>query len=405
MTDINPSAQLMPDTGASTGHSGQARSSALPPKFDLVHDADQASARIRVSGLWTIDQANDGLALLRTCSVPNGVKDVIVDFNSIAEFDTSGAFILHRFKKTLEAAGHQTTLEGVSEGLQTLLAEVETCDEMAGVDTKKQPTLIDGLAEIGESTERAGIDIADSLSVLGRIIAGFGRSFLDPRHFRVTAIVHHIEYTGMRAVPIIALMSFLIGAIIAQQGAFQLRAFGGEIFVVDLVGILVLREIGVLLTAIMVAGRSGSAFTAEIGSMKMREEIDALRIIGLDPIGVLALPRVIALMIALPLLTFISALMCILGAMVVAMMYSGIQPSIFASRLQEAVAFTDIIVGFVKAPFMALVIGLVACVEGLRVEGSTESLGKQTTASVVKSIFMVIVMDGIFAIYFASIGW
>ncbi|MCB1493940.1 MAG: ABC transporter permease, partial [Rhodobiaceae bacterium] len=168
----------------------------------------------------------------------------------------------------------------------------------APAETPRKPqSVADMLAEIGESAEKAGADITDAMTVFGRIMAGIGKAFVSPRYLRPTSIIHHMEYAGLNAVPIIALMSFLIGAIIAQQGAFQMRAFGAEIFTVDLVGILVLREIGVLLTAIMVAGRSGSAFTAEIGSMKMREEIDALKIIGLDPVEVLALPRVVALIL------------------------------------------------------------------------------------------------------------
>ncbi len=200
------------------------------------------------------------------------------------------------------------------------------------------------------------------------------------------------------------LITFLIGGIIAQQGIFHFRKFGADSYVVDLVGILVLREIGVLIIAIMVAGRSGSSYTAEIGSMKMREEIDALRTMGLDPVEVLLLPRVVALIIALPILTFIGSMAALYGGGVVAWAYGGMSPAIFIARLKEAISVTHFEVGIIKAPFMALVIGVVACAEGLAVKGSAESLGLQTTASVVKSIFLVIVLDGFFAIFFASIG-
>jgi phospholipid/cholesterol/gamma-HCH transport system permease protein len=200
------------------------------------------------------------------------------------------------------------------------------------------------------------------------------------------------------------LISFLIGAIIAQQGIFHFRKFGADVYVVDLVGILVLREIGVLLIAIMVAGRSGSSYTAELGSMKMREEIDALRTMGLDPVEVLMVPRVLALVVALPILVFFGSLAALYGGGVITWLYGGMSPDIFISRLQEAVSVTHFEVGIIKAPFMALVIGVVACSEGLRVKGSAESLGLQTTTSVVKSIFLVIVLDGLFAVFFASIG-
>jgi len=200
------------------------------------------------------------------------------------------------------------------------------------------------------------------------------------------------------------LITFLIGAIIAQQGIFHFRKFGADSYVVDMVGILVLRELGVLIVAIMVAGSSGSAYTAELGSMKMREEIDALSTMGLDPIEVLMLPRILALICALPILSFIGSMAALYGGCLVAWFYGGMGPAIFLARLHEAVSVTHFEVGIIKAPFMALVIGIVACSEGLRVKGSAESLGKQTTTSVVKSIFLVIVLDGLFAVFFASIG-
>jgi phospholipid/cholesterol/gamma-HCH transport system permease protein len=227
---------------------------------------------------------------------------------------------------------------------------------------------------------------------------------MQPKNFRFTSIVHHLDRVGFRAVPIIVLIMFLIGAILAQQGIFHFRKFGADTFVVDMVGILVLREVGVLIVSIMIAGRSGSAYTAELGSMKMREEIDALSTMGLDPIEVLMLPRILALVCALPILSFIGSMAALYGGGLVAWFYGGMGPAIFIARLHDAVSVTHFEVGIIKAPFMALVIGIVACSEGLRVKGSAESLGKQTTTSVVKSIFLVIVLDGLFAVFFASIG-
>jgi phospholipid/cholesterol/gamma-HCH transport system permease protein len=216
--------------------------------------------------------------------------------------------------------------------------------------------------------------------------------------------VHHIDQVGWQAIGIILLITFLIGSIIAQQGFFHFRRFGADDYVVDLVAILVVREIGVLIVAIMVAGRSGSSYTAELGSMKMREELDALRTMGLDPVEVLMLPRVLALIIALPVLTLLGSLAALYGGGVVAWLYGGMSPAIYMARLQEALSITHFEVGMIKAPFMALVIGAVACSQGLRVSGSAESLGLRTTASVVAAIFLVIVLDGLFAIFFASIG-
>ncbi|MDU6750454.1 MAG: ABC transporter permease, partial [Bradyrhizobium sp.] len=240
--------------------------------------------------------------------------------------------------------------------------------------------------------------------MLGAVIVASGRVFIHPRSFRLTSTIHHLEQVCWRAVPIIVLITFLIGCIIAQQGIFHFRRFGADIFVVDMLGVLVLREIGVLLVAIMIAGRSGSAYTAELGSMKMREEIDALVTMGLDPVEVLILPRIVALILTLPILAFIGSMAALYGGGLVAQLYGGMGPAIFIARLHDAVSVTHFEVGMWKAPFMALVIGIVACSEGLRVKGSAESLGQQTTTSVVKSIFLVIVLDGLFAVFFASIG-
>jgi phospholipid/cholesterol/gamma-HCH transport system permease protein len=264
--------------------------------------------------------------------------------------------------------------------------------------------LLARLETVGRSTFSAVKDVSVFLQMLGALgAAGFG-VLRRPRSLRFTSVVFHLYQVGWRAIPIIALVTFLIGAIIAQQGIFHFRKFGAESYVVDLVGILVLREIGVLIVAIMVAGRSGSAYTAELGSMKMREEIDALSTMGLDPVEVLILPRIIALVCALPILAFIGAMSALYGGGLVAWLYAGMSPPIFIARLHEAVSVTHFEVGIIKAPFMALVIGIVACSEGLRVKGSAESLGSQTTVSVVKSIFLVIVLDGAFAVFFASIG-
>jgi phospholipid/cholesterol/gamma-HCH transport system permease protein len=238
----------------------------------------------------------------------------------------------------------------------------------------------------------------------GAVADALLRVVAHPSRFRFTSMVHQLDNVGWRAVPIIMLITFLIGCIIAQQGIFHFRKFGADIYVVDMVGILVLREIGVLIVAIMVAGRSGSAYTAELGSMKMREEIDALRTMGFDPVEVLILPRIVALIIAVPILTFLGSMAALYGGGLVVWFYGGIDPDIYIQRLKEAISLDTFKVGMIKAPFMALVIGVVACVEGLAVKGSSESLGLQTTASVVESIFLVIVLDGCFAIFFASIG-
>jgi phospholipid/cholesterol/gamma-HCH transport system permease protein len=260
------------------------------------------------------------------------------------------------------------------------------------------------LEDVGRAAFSAAEDIAAFLQMLGALGFAFLNILRRPRSLRLTSLVYHLYRVGWQAIPIIVLITFLIGAIIAQQGIFHFRKFGADSYVVDLVGILVLRELGVLIVAIMVAGRSGSSYTAELGSMKMREEIDALSTMGLDPIEVLILPRIIALILALPILAFVGSMAALYGGGLVAWFYGGMSPATFIARLHEAVSVTHFEVGMIKAPFMALVIGIVASSEGLRVKGSAESLGRQTTSSVVKSIFLVIVLDGVFAVFFASIG-
>jgi phospholipid/cholesterol/gamma-HCH transport system permease protein len=236
-------------------------------------------------------------------------------------------------------------------------------------------------------------------------MASAGRCISKPRRFRLTSLFVHVEAFGLRSVPIIALINFLVGGIVAQQGVFQLQYFGATTFAVTLVGILILREMGVLLTSIMIAGRSGAAITAELGSMKMREEIDALTVMGLRPVDVLILPRLLALMISLPILTFIADMSALFGGLLVTWGYGGISPESFLIRLQSSVSLHSFLIGMIKAPFMALVIGIIASIEGLAVEGSAESLGRQVTTSVVKSIFMVIVVDGFFTMFFAAIKY
>ena len=232
--------------------------------------------------------------------------------------------------------------------------------------------IVSALAAIG----RGGADFGHNLVVFSEMLGAVGmalaRVIVRPREYRLTSTVHQFDRVAWQAVPIILLITFLIGAIISQQGIFHFRKFGAELYSVDLVGILVLREIGVLIVAIMVAGRSGSSYTAELGSMKMREEIDALRTMGFDPIEVLILPRILVLVVALPVLTFLGSMSALYGGGLVAWLYGGISPDIYISRLTEAISLTHFKVGMIKAPFMGLVIGIVACAEGLRVKGSAE---------------------------------
>lgn len=331
-------------------------------------------------------------------------RRVAIDMGEIERLDTVGALLLERMRSVAEASGASSDFFDARPQHERLMTALHDYAKEPAPATKKTFAPIAFLAALGKNVIEMGDDVKRGVGFLGAVLMVSARLAVTPWRFRFTSTVHHLDRVGLGAVPIIALISFLVGAIVAQQSIFQLKNFGATLFVVDLLGILVLRELGVLLTAIMIAGRSGSAFTAEIGSMKMREEIDALKTMGLDAIEILALPRLVALVIALPMLSFIASMAALTGGGLVAWIYGDITPVTFLQRLKDALTIQTFFVGLIKAPFMALVIGLIACTEGMKVEGSAESLGSRTTASVVKAIFVVIVLDGVFAMFFAAMG-
>lgn len=356
-------------------------------------------------GSWTAPHANELEALVDGVAADAAkAKSVSIDMRDVAELDTFGAWLLERLARQGSVSGRAPQVVGLPDHDRRLL------DEMHGVNLKASPAprpdhgVVAALAAMGRGAVGFGRDLMTFANMFGAIGVAAARVIARPRDFRFTSAVNQLDRVCWQAVPIILLITFLIGGIIAQQGIFHFRKFGAEMYAVDLVGILILREVGVLIVAIMVAGRSGSSYTAELGSMMMREEVDALRTMGFDPVEVLILPRVLVLIIALPVLTFIGSMAALYGGGLVAWLYGGMSPDIYMSRLEDAISVTHFEVGMWKAPFMGLVIGVVACAEGLLVKGSAESLGLQTTASVVKSIFLVIVLDGLFAIFFASIG-
>ncbi|MEM8812509.1 MAG: ABC transporter permease [Pseudomonadota bacterium] len=381
-----------------------AQSAAQPSGLQIEHGGD--TTIVQASGDWTIDQSNDCEKLLK--GVAEGCRrSATIDLGGLTRLDTAGAWLIHRLRAEFELHGARVTFRGVPETYALLFEEIESHNPPPwSPPVKSNPALI-FFERVGKAAVSIYEDIVSVLHILGAFGVGLTMCLTRLSRMRGNAILNQFSQTCIGAVPIVILMSFLIGGIIAQQGAFYLRQFGAEIYAVDLAGLLMAREIGVLLTAIMVAGRSGSAFTAELGSMKMREEIDALRVLGLDHIEVLILPRVIALILTMPILTFVSIMSGWTGAGLMLWAYSGIQPAAYIDLLHITLMWDPhaIIIGFAKAPFMALIIALIACVEGLKVEGSAESLGRHTTMSVVKAIFMVIVVDGLFAVYFVSIGF
>jgi phospholipid/cholesterol/gamma-HCH transport system permease protein len=370
----------------------------------LEGTAEGERLRLAGAGAWVAANAHS-LEVQVNAATKGGdaIKRVVIDMARVDRLDTFGAWLLERLTRSFSARGCDTAVTGLKEDYRALVDEVHGVPP-ENAQAHRRHSLAAAVGSIGVSIAAVGGTLAAIVNMLGALVVAFGRVVAHPRRFRFTSMVHQLDNVGWRAVPIILLITFLIGAIIAQQGIFHFRKFGADIYVVDMVGILVLREIGVLIVAIMVAGRSGSAYTAELGAMKMREEVDALQTMGFDPTEVLILPRIVALIIGVPILTFLGSMSALYGGGLICWLYGGISPDIFLSRLKEAIDLSTFEVGMIKAPFMALVIGVVACVEGMAVKGSSESLGLQTTASVVEAIFLVIVLDGFFAIFFASIG-
>ncbi len=360
--------------------------------------------RVAISGNWTLAvlgecyKALDELAGLQKDTAP-----VEIYAAAIQRLDTAGALALVSFSKHFRdgAAGFVNTRPEH----RILLDEVARSAAAASAAPPRTQPLVDLIKGFAGALISFGQDIFSLTTFLGETSAALGRVIARPSKFRGTSFIHQIQQTGLTAVPIISLVCVLIGGVIIQQGARQLRNFGAETLAVDMLGILTLREVGVILAAVMVAGRSASAFTAQIGTMKMREEIDAMRTIGIDPMETLVLPRILALIVALPLLVFVADMMCLLGGAVMAKIYMGLDAPVYLERLNAALVAKHFYVGLIKAPFAALVIGLVGCLEGLRVKGSAESVGAQVTAAVVKAIFLVLVLDGIFAIFLSASGF
>ena len=331
-------------------------------------------------------------------------RDVVLDMAAVTRVDTAGAWVLVSLKRRLESAGRTLRIVAAREETLALIAAIEAAIPDATRPPERRIGPLDRLELLGRAVAGGAGFLLQLTGYLGLFLARLGRSVLHPREFRLTALVHHCEEVGVKAVPIVALMAFLIGVVLAFQGAAQLRQFGAEVFVVDLIAISILRELGILLTAIIVAGRTASAYTAAIGSMKMREEIDAMRTLGLDPATALFVPRILALLLMLPILGLIADVAGLLGGALMAWVELGISPAMFQTRLVEGTGVSHVLVGMIKAPVFALIIGIVGCHAGMQVEGNAESLGRRTSQAVVTAIFAVILADAVFSIFFAQVG-
>ena len=355
------------------------------------------TGRIVLTGYWTLDHAAAVSEQLRT--IPQDATTV--DGAGIERLDSAGVMQLMRFARRRGLDGERLHFREEHAPLVQVIEDVS--DDRP--PRRRDYGFAAALERMGRATHAVVRDIVELVGFTGENLVKMARMVKQPRRFRLTATVSHMEQTGLDAVPLVALLSYLVGAVIAFLGSTILRDFGAEIFVVELVSIAFLREFAVLLTAIVLAGRTASAFTAQIGTMKAREEIDAIRTLGLDPIDLLVIPRLIALLVMLPLLTFIAMLAGLAGGITVGAFDLDIPPQMYLARMHETMQVRHFFVGMSKAPVFALVIGLIGCLEGLRVTGTAQSVGERTTSSVVQTISLVIILDALAALWFMQVGW
>ena len=331
-------------------------------------------------------------------------RPVTFDISEVEVLDTAGAWLIYRTGRQLRENGIEVQIVGANDDQAMMLQQAADNDVPTEIEAIPDFSLKGMVGDVGAGVVGVAKGAASVLSFFGMILSAIGRVFVNPRRLRLAATVHQIEQIGIQALPLVGLISFLIGVVIAYQAATVLGDLNAEFLTVDMVSFVILRELGILLAAIMIVGRSGSSFTAQIGAMVMHEEVDAMRSLALDPIEILVVPRFLALLIVMPIMTFYADMMAMIGAMMVTWTDLGIPPEAFIERANEILTGWDVGIGFVKAPVFGMIIALIGCYEGLRVTGSAESVGRQTTKSVVESIFMILVLDAFFAVFFTTIG-
>lgn len=364
-------------------------------EFSIEHD-EGGAARLILSGPYLVSTIG---------AIDQDLQEIegefrTVDLSAVSEIDTVGAWVACQL-----AARHEAKITGAGERAKRLLAAVETARRDTQAEPPQQPAWEVVPVLTGDLVTGAWKGFVNVISFIGEVLIGFGNLIIHPSRFRPKALVRQMELIGVNALPIIGLMSFLIGIVIAQQGSVQLEQFGAEALTINLVGRITLRELGVLMTAIMVAGRSGSAFAAQIGTMKLTEEIDAMRTIGISPVEALVIPRILACTFMMILLGFYSSVVAIIGGAVVGDLMLGIPFWTFLIRIEEVVPTHDLWVGLIKAPVFGLIVALAGCYHGMQVRGNSEDVGLRTTMAVVSAIFAVIVLDAFFAVFFTEVGW
>ena len=380
----------------------------LPARTDPACLAQENSRRLELSGAWTALQLGNVENAVNAVQTDGG-GSWEVDAHRLSALDSAGAWVLYRLLRQLPAGpeGAAATPRGLSATHSALLASVAAQIEASGrlaasVDEPRLPT--EGAVQgVGRRSHAAATQALAVLALLGQVAATFGATVWKPRRWRWRQVLFNIRTAGVDALPIVGLLAFLLGIVVAYQSADQLRQFGANIFIVDVVGLSMLREFAPMMTAIIIAGRSGSAYAAQIGTMAVTEEIDAMRTLGIDPLEVLVLPKILALVIALPLLTFFADVTGVMGGMLMAHLQLGVSFEEFTTRFTKAVSVTSFLVGIGKAPVFAVIIVVIGCFQGLQTRGGADSVGRQTTRAVVQSTFLVIVADALFSIAFSAL--
>ncbi len=366
---------------------------------DFRVESDGGAATLHMLGRLTL--ARIGGVYDRLMAEVEGRSDIaVINLAEVERIDTVGAWLVNHV-----AASTGATVAGASEAARELLQAVAHADQPVNIRPDRVSPFVRVVSEVGEGLTRALSEFAGLLAFFGATLVSFTAIVRNPARIRWNAVSMQFEAVGINALAIIGLMSFLIGIVIAQQGAVQLEQFGLEIFTINLVGRASIRELGLLMTAIMVAGRSGSAFAAQIGTMKLTEEVDAMRTIGVSPLEALVLPRVLATIMMMPLLGFYASIAAIFGGGLFCWVGLGIPPLTYIQQLREIIPMTDLWAMLIKAPVFGMVVAVTGCYHGMQVKSNAEEVGKRTTDAVVQGIFLVIVLDAFFAVFFTGLGW